>query len=112
MFIVSAKSVISIGFKNTVEFNIRSSGDVEETEIAFDLFKEINNKREIILIVFLISILKSLKMNLFSNIISSFKPFIIIMIFFNNFFNSFKLKKISLLNITFFSNYIFPYYEN
>jgi len=41
-------------------------------------------------------------MNLFDNIISNSKIFIIIIIFFKNLFKSFKLKNLNLLNVIFF----------
>src|SRR6266480_3158682 len=105
-----AEPAADAGFSDVVRLGVGNAGGVKRVRIAFKLFEEINNKREIILIIFFISSFsKSLKINLFNNIINNFRIFIIIIIFFNNFLNSFKSKKINLLNIIFFFNYIFLY---
>ena len=100
------------GSGDAVGLGVGSSGSVRGIKIAFESFKEVNKERGIILIVFFISFSKSLRINLSNNIISNSRFFIIIIIFFNNFLSSFRLKKISLLKIIFFLDYISLNYRN
>jgi len=107
-----AKPAASAGSGNVVRLDISNADDVKEVGIAFELFEEVDNKEGIILIISLIFFSKSSKINLFDNIISNSRFFIIIMIFFNSFLSSFRLKKINLLNIIFFFSYTSLYYKN
>ena len=90
--------------RDAVGLGVDNASDVEDVEITFE-FSEDSWEREIILIIFFIfSSLKSLRMNLFNNIINNFRIFMIIIIFFKGLFKSFRLKNLNLLNIIFFSN--------
>ena len=111
MPVAGVEPAIGAGSGDAVGLDVGNAGGVRGVEIAFELFEDVDSKKRIISIIFLI-FSKSLKMNLFNNIISNSEFFIIIIIFFNNLSNFFKLKKISLLNIIFFFSYIFLYYKN
>src|SRR5437764_3122430 len=100
------------GSGDAVSLGVRSSGGVRGVKMAFESSEEVNKEKGIILIIFSISSSKFLKINLPNNIISNFRLFIIIIIFFNNSLNSFRLKKINLLKIIFFSNYTSLNYRN
>ena len=90
------------GSGDVVGLGVGSSGGVGGVKMAFEPSEEVSKEEGITSIVSPISSSKSLRINLFNNIISSSKLFIIIIISFNNSLNSFRLKKISLLKIIFF----------
>ena len=101
----SIKPAVDMNSGDAVELDMSNVNNIREVGIAFESFEEINNNKKIILIIFFIFFfLKSLKINLFNNIINNSKIFIIIIIFFKNFLRSFKLKNLSLLKIIFFFN--------
>ena len=108
----SAVPAGSIGFRDAVSLGIKSSNSIREIKIIFKPSKKVSKKRGITLIVFFISFLKSLRMNLSSNIVSNSGFSIIIIIFFNSFLSSFRLKIISLLKVIFFLGYISLSYKN
>ena len=109
VFVANKKPTINASFENIVKFSVNN---INSIKIVFKQLEEINNKKEMILIIFLIFSSKSSKINLFNSVIDSSEVFIIIIIFFNSFLSSFKLKNLSLLNIIFFFSYTSLRYKN
>ena len=78
---------------DVIDLDVESDNNIKKIKIAFKSSnKHFNKNKKRILIIFLISFLKSSRINLFNNIINSFKIFIIIIIFVKDFLNSFKVK--------------------